>query len=377
MNSSRASKRSAHGLGRARARRWAAGMALVALAVFWATWSGAPDTAPRVAPPRSVASQRPGARISRHRILAGWSAAPAEGRRPASDPYASLHQQLRQWRETSLDDAAARERRLQALLAMLTDGNAGAIVRSLSPDELHADFGTAALDRWLSVDAPAAAAWVAARPDATEAQAWLVARRLLADPDGLAAFCDRLPESPWRQSLLTAAGAQELPRDPARSLDLAARLAPGPARSDLLQTIAYSWTGNDPTAAMNWIMGVGDSSLRESLIAAGAKALAATDPDLAARWLAASVRTPDLARDTALCIAETWADENPAAAAAWVTHFPSGSARVAAVDAVLHHWLPVDREAATRWFSGLRDARPILDQLAAGEAAVFDSPDPE
>lgn len=257
---------------------------------------------------------------------------------------------------------------MEELRALLTDENAAGIARSLSAEELDTPFGAAVLERWLGMDAVRAALWAGGRPEATDAQAWLVARKLLPDPASLQACCDRLPDTAWKQSLLAAAGLQGAGQAPVAAIGLARQMQPGPDRTNVLQTIAYDWVGADPTAAMNWIASVTDPTLRESLTAAGAKALAATDPDLAAGWLATAVQSVGTLNDTALSIAEIWVTQDPAKAAAWVTRFPAGNTRETAVGTILYHWLRTDSDAATAWFANLPDRDAILARLSSDQA---------
>ena len=108
---------------------------------------------------------------------------------PMDDTLALIRSKLRQLSETGIADKDAQDELRISLLAILTDDNAAAISQSLSADELGSPFGLAALQRWLKVDANAAASWIAARPDTTDDQAWAVAHRLVEDQRALERYC--------------------------------------------------------------------------------------------------------------------------------------------------------------------------------------------
>ncbi len=283
----------------------------------------------------------------------------------ADETVASVHRGLELLRESETGDEEAVAELMAGLSALLTDRNAAGIVRSLSTEELGTSFGLVALGRWLDHDTLAAANWIALRSGATEEQAWLVACKLLDDPARLDGYCDELPDGAWKQNVLNGAGLAVLAQNPNEAIALAQRMNPGPARQNLLETVAYDWTGREPRAALGWIVNVPDPTLRERLLAVGAKAIAANDPDLAVTWLNAAVNSPGILNDTALVLAETWADRNPAAAAQWVARLPESEAREPAVDLVSRRWLQVDPGAATAWIQTLPERDRVLAALAA------------
>jgi hypothetical protein len=283
----------------------------------------------------------------------------------AVTPYTFIRSKVRELQEIQTGDTDAQSQVMKELLATLTDENAADLALTLSPEERDTPFGTAVLDRWLAVDLPAAANWIAAQPGPTEEQALVVARKMLGDPAGLQAYCADLPDDAWKQAVLAAAGQGILAKDPAAAVRLAHQMKPGAAQTDLLQTVAYDWTARDPGTALAWITQVEDPSLREGLSAVGAKAIAVTDPDLAAAWLRSAVKSEPVASDTALCIVETWGAQDPATAAAWVAQLPEQGPREAAAAIVLNHWLQSDPAAAITWIQKLPEAEKILAKLIA------------
>jgi len=278
------------------------GAGAVAVATYWWLPGQSRGEPPRPAPAgsSSIASQ-----------------IPAENR-PATAPYrppVSIHAivraRLRQGRNTRIDETTTHEAITMELVGMLSDDNTAEIVRSLSPQELPTLFGSAAVKRWLDIAPAEAASWLATRPDATEHQASLVARRFREIPAALHVYCDQLPPSTWKEQVLQHASLDLADTDPTKAITFAQRIAPGDTRIDAFETIAYAWFGRDPTAALRWAQTIPDSTLRERLFAVGAKAIARADPDLALDWLVTGVHSDELFRETALSIVEVAALQMP------------------------------------------------------------------
>jgi hypothetical protein len=276
---------------------------------------------------------------------------------------AVVRAKLQQWFATTTGDTEKQEALIQELLGLLTDENTADVIQGLSPQEWDTPFSTAALDRWLRLDPAGAARWIATRTDAREEHALLVVCHLMETPAALEAYCDRLPETLWKQRVLRYAALERVAKDPAAAISLAQRMAAGEVKTDALETIAYDWFGRDLTAAMDWTGRVNDPVLRERLMAVGAKAIANADPDLAAGWLVASVKTEGVLSETALSVVETWTLEDPPQAAAWVARFSDAGPRRAAIDLVLSHWLKSDPASARAWIQSLPERASVLEAL--------------
>jgi hypothetical protein len=172
---------------------------------------------------------------------------PTEGSSTRDDPALSatldvVRQEIQEWRDSlgprpgNKNLAAEAENRLTGeLRELLNDGNTPSIVQALTPEDLESPFGLAALTRWADKDPGAAARWVAARPGATDDQAWIVAQRLVEDPVEFERFSAELPESPWKQEFLGHFGAAVVSLDPVLAVYIAQRMAPGDAQNALLQ----------------------------------------------------------------------------------------------------------------------------------------------
>ena len=230
---------------------------------------------------------------------------------------ARIHFELREWMQTRTGDRQNEDRLENELLAMLTDANAARILQRLSPEEMDTPLAVSALFRWMKADPLAAADWIAARADATEDQAWVVARNLLAGGIDLENYSVQLPDDKWKQTLLADGCVEVISKNPREAVNLAQQMNAGPEQTDLLRTIASDWISNDPNSALNWIMSVTDPSLREQLIVAAAKAYASVDPRLAAEWLTATVKPDGAWVDALSSIMAAWAAVDPSGAANW------------------------------------------------------------
>jgi hypothetical protein len=269
---------------------------------------------------------------------------------------APLRLKLHRWQEAqardSADDEKDRDQWMQELLAMVTDENAAEIVQSLSADELNTPFGIAALHHWMQVDPVKAANWIASRPDTTAAQNMAVADDWLGNRAGLQKYIDQLPDNEWKQNFLSDLGSEMSARDPQSAIQLAQQMHSGDAQKNLLQSVACNWVGTDPGAALNWVASVQDPSLREPLIASAVQSYALTDPTQAASWLVSEVKSDAIVKDTALNILKVWAVKNPAEAANWVSQFPEGDTKAAAVQIVSQYLRLSNPGLATSWLQG-------------------------
>jgi hypothetical protein len=276
-----------------------------------------------------------------------------------------IHTKLREWSARKTGDRETEDRLMNELATLLTDDNAGKIIKTLSPEELHGPFGTSALFRWMKTDPMTAANWVASRPDATDDQAWVIAHGLLEkgiDPQQLAA---QLPATQWKQTYLLDAGLDVLSTDPNEVIALAQQMDSGSAQTDLLQTAVNDWMATDPGTTTNWIMSIADAALRNELISAGAKARAGTDPRQAATWAISAISPGETLDNTMSSIVTTWSSGNPADAATWAAELPAGETRNSAMKAVLTQWVQSNPQAATAWANSLPGGNQLLDALSS------------
>jgi hypothetical protein len=288
---------------------------------------------------------------------------------------ASVQAKMTRWSELRADDDEGQARILAELTKQLSDENVADVIRSLTPEQLKSLPGNKVLERWLEAEPVRATLWIAGRADATDEQAWLISRELLKSPDLLDVLGDQLPNSPWKEQLLSSAALQTASSDPLKAIALAQRMEEGNARGNILETVAYDWTHRDPDAALRWMMSVKDDVLRERLLATGAKAIAASDPDLAAIWLGAAVKSEGIQQATVLSVVDVWAAENPRRAADWVAQL-QGSGREEAADIVFRNWARSDELAATAWILRLPKGAELLARWQAERRESQRPPEP-
>jgi hypothetical protein len=339
------------------------GVVLILGCWLWQRDAGAEKSRPaEPVRPTTMGSISPAARETPAETPAGPTATPG---RSLEAITADVRARLRAWMETNTGETEIQNKLTEDALALVDDGHVADVLRALSSEEVNTPFGSAAMGRWLKLEPLAAAKWIGARENPTDEHALLVATQLLKEPAQLHAYCDQLPEGQWKLGVLNNAALTAAPSDPAQAIALAHRMAPGGVQTSAFETVAYDWSTRDPEAALGWMTRVEDPKLRERLFAVGAKAIAATDPDLAATWLHGGVKSPQLMHDTALSLVEIWVAQDPATAARWVSTFPTGGPRAAAVEAVARSWLRSAPEAASAWIRALPEGPRLQAKLNA------------
>lgn len=267
----------------------------------------------------------------------------------------TLHRKLREWQDACASDAEDEQDRLMKELgSALTDDTVADVLRSLSPTELATPFGLVALHRWMQVDPVGATTWT--RLHAGESPSPLtsaVAEDWSNHKDALFVYIDQLPNSGWKEEILTAAGLELSIKDPRGAISLAQRMKPGVAQTHLLQAVVCDWISLEPNAALEWIIDVNEPTLREQLTSAAAKSYALTEPYLAASWLMSTITSPEIRKEAILTIVETWGARDPETAAKWVTTALDGETQKAAVEIISSHWMKLNSSAATAWLHSL------------------------
>jgi hypothetical protein len=267
-----------------------------------------------------------------------------------------LRWKLHEWQASIVNDpdnVAEHDRLLREMLALVTDDNVATVVQSLSAADLDTPLGIGALHHWMHLDQVQATAWLAARPETTAGQTLAVADDWVAHRAGLQEFLGQLPATAWKQNFISDLGAEMSVKDPAAAVKLAAQMDASSAQLDLFRTVACNWVATDHDAAFQWVAGITNAPLRDQLIVSSVQAYAVTDPASAVNWLVESVNSDDTVNTAALNILRTWAAQNPAQAAQWVSQFPDGNLKAAAVQIVSGYWLQTDRDAASAWVQNL------------------------
>lgn len=143
----------------------------------------------------------------------------------------------------------------------------------------------------------------------------------------------------WLTSLLDSADRdlasvtstkQVVRTDPAGALDLALALRVG-LDDGSFERMAQLWAEEHPADAVNWAVNQPRGPMRDRLLARVAHVRAQQEPAEAAR-LVLDHMAPGTARDAAvLAVVRQWAIRDHAGAALWVDQFPSGALRTQAV----------------------------------------------
>ena len=133
------------------------------------------------------------------------------------------------------------------------------------------------------------------------------------------------------RSLVSVASTNQVARtDPAGALDLALALRVG-LDDGSFERMAQLWAEEHPADAVNWAVNQPRGPVRDRLLARVAHVRAQQEPAAAAR-LVLDHMTPGTARDAAvLAVVRRWAIYDPAGATLWVDQFPSGALRAQAV----------------------------------------------
>lgn len=156
----------------------------------------------------------------------------------------------------------------------------------------------------------------------------------------------RLVESAWQ-------GIEEDAETARRGIE--ALPAEHPDRVRLLQHLAMRHAEADPEAALAEALKLPSELERSAAVGSIALVLSENDPQKAAGLIS---EHGVAGRDLGVAVVQVvrrWADQDPAAAAAWASAFPPGEFRQAGWGAVFQAWLPRDAAAAIGWCASLGD----------------------
>ena len=196
---------------------------------------------------------------------------------------------------------------------LITDENAGTIVRVFAPSHPDEEFILTAFSRWSTHDLAAAALWLEEQPNPSYAQTQILAHAMLGDRASREVICDQLPVGAWRDALLECTSRALAADDAPAAVALAARLPAGQVKKRTLLAIADEWAQRDPAAAAQWMSAEPDAVLRDELIMTGAVARTSVDPLGAFHW-ALAIRSDTVFEQATERIGAMWADYAPRAA---------------------------------------------------------------
>lgn len=137
----------------------------------------------------------------------------------------------------------------------------------------------------------------------------------------------------------------------------------------LIEFYAQQLAEQDPDEALAWAAKLGSekeiTAAKQQIILA----LADSDPQRAANLIPPPGTAGREMDGSALHVLQRLTAKSPAAAATWVSSFPSGDARKTAVKALVSDWTQIDSQAAFAWLASLND--PIMRSDAT--SAIMDA----
>ena len=160
----------------------------------------------------------------------------------------------------------------------------------------------------------------------------------------LALWASTLKNKNDRQTLQNALYYRWSMVDPRSAVASVQSLTKGPESKGLLSSVLRGWAETDVMGAKAYVDAMPDGFEKKQLIASTIlPALARTDPRLALQLAdgAGSVRDGTFSR-----IFSSWAETDPAAAAAYALQLPAGQKREQAISGVLSTWAQADPKAA-------------------------------
>lgn len=173
------------------------------------------------------------------------------------------------------------------------------------------------------------------------------------DRDPLAAWQTALAatDGPGRQERLMSIVNGWARREPLAAMEAVRSLANGGLKTQLQQLIVHQWGQSHPREAVDWVLSQPPSPQRGTLTATALGALAGADPRTAfdlAQSLAGRERAEAVGR-----VLSTWAQHDPAAAAAAAELAPGSAVRHGALFGVAAAYAREDPEGALQWVSRL------------------------
>jgi hypothetical protein len=210
---------------------------------------------------------------------------------------------------------------------------------------------SAKLQRWASIDPPAAVQWaMKADADAIPVESlWQLGLSWGSmDADGALRWV-RSQKTGARETAVLAGAAQGLAEfQPVRAAELFSQLPPGPMQEVSATTIAATWAANDPSAAAQWALQLPAGEARNNAAAGVVRSWANFDVQNAASWIE---RLPaGGTRDSAVAAyAEKVLGTDPKGAATWAATITDASRRENALRRAYDGWKRMDEPSAKRW----------------------------
>lgn len=203
------------------------------------------------------------------------------------------------------------------------------------------------------------------------------------DLEAALAWLQNMPDLSRRQSAQSSICAQLANSDAPAALALAETLELGAQKSSLLENLAAQWVGRDADAALAWAKERSDPNERERVLGRVAAAVAQKSPLEAANLVASEMSDGPEGTSAIVSVVYHWAQQDPAAAAQWVSAFPEGNIGKEAAGNLAGLWAEKDFDAADEWVASLTDpstyaaAKIALDQAEIRLATPAEAADKE
>jgi hypothetical protein len=217
---------------------------------------------------------------------------------------------------------------LPAVIASLQDGN---------QTPLSVALRLRLLRRWAGKDPQAAADWIdqtpagEARQEAINGVAIEWANQSLVET---LAWARRLPEGAEQQGALLNTAYEAARTAPTEALAVAAEITDNQEHDNLVTHAALQWAAVAPAQAAAWAKQINDAALRQRVLTGVATAWGESDPVSAAKLALQSVAPGRLQDDAVIGIVQRWVQNDPKAAAVWVSQFPKGQLRQTAIEII-------------------------------------------
>ena len=193
-------------------------------------------------------------------------------------------------------------------------------------------------------------------------------------------IAQRLPSGHRRRELVERIARRWAREDPQAAIEWASSLT-GEERIHAMERAIESWADEDALAALEFVAALPNSERSLDWVHHAAWRLSEQDRPAALEWALGQVDVN--IRDRALRGAlEQWAEQDPGAAAEFVSTIPGRSDQMSAIEQVAHRWARQDPAAALEWAAELqgerraRATREILQRVSDDDpseaAAIYE-----
>jgi len=246
-----------------------------------------------------------------------------------------------------------RERMLVHTIAWLERRGLASILEVLGDEngessEMMSEAKARILENLARTDPQAAAALALNHEDAIDGVLATWASRDLSEA---ISWVEQLPSGEVKGHAVLSVASEAMRSDPQSALRIASELPVSNERDELLKRATSEWTLSSPSDALSWVQQIDDDSLRSQLMAVVTTVLSERDSANAAQFALSTIAPGKMQNDAVVGIVQRWTQHDPASAAAWVTAFPEGELRTAAVENIVKLW-PSRTEAAA-WLNSL------------------------